>query len=375
MAAPHVTGAAAVLMQQDGEKSSEQIREALKESGNPLGDEEEYGNGIVDVAYAQEILEEMPEEEPTLSENTISGNTVGGNMVLEEAVREPVETFEEVDYVEGRWRKREHITLVGDGMKEYGDFTGKEIKIFKAGAVYQDSDQSKLRGAHLYQEWHGRYDSNYVANFIFATKIAKAAGDTSNLSRAKGQSADKYNRMKNAVSTTGINGVTWAKIFENELGYDYKAQSKETKKWWRQLFLYGMAAHAATDAFAHSSMYKDGSGQYIIIDHTDDRADNPALYPNRYKCAEVIAYYVVMECQENWHGDVLDFSAYGQKIWKGFYMKEILYYANKADDWYGTPLLNEMYEAVDYSTNPIEWIRYPKDASDIVRLEIRDYIK
>ena len=42
-------------------------------------------------------------------------------------------------------------------------------------------------------------------------------------------------------------------------------------------------------------------------------------------------------------------------------MKEILYYANKADDWYGTPLLNEMYEAVDYSTNPIEWIRYAKD--------------
>ncbi len=350
MAAPHVTGAAAVLMQQDSEKSSEQIREALKESGNPLGDEEEYGNGIVDVAYAQEILEEMPEEGSTLSENTVSGNTT-----LEEAVREPVETFEEIDYVEGRWGTDQHRELVKQGLKEYGGFNSKEIKIFKAGAVYQDSNLGKIKGAKYFPEWHGRYDSNYVANFIFATKIAKKAGDTSNISRARGQSVDKYNSMKNAVSTSGINGVKWARIFEEKTGYDYKAQSKETKKRWRKLFLYGMAAHIATDVFAHSTMYKDGNGQYIIIDHTDKRADNPSVYPNRYKCAELTAYWVVQECQENWTGDVLDFSAYGEKCWKGFYLKEILYYANEADNCYGTDWLKEEYKAVDYSTNPIKW--------------------
>ena len=170
-----------------------------------------------------------------------------------------------------------------------------------------------------------------------------------------------YNRMKNAISTTGINGVTWANIFENELGYDYKAQSKETKKWWRKLFLYGMAAHTATDVFAHSSMYKDGNGQYIIIDHTDNRADIPSLYPNRYKCAELTAYWVIQECQENWIGDVLDFSAYGEKCWKGFYLKEILYYANEADNYYGTDWLKEEYRAVDYSTNPIKWEAYAEE--------------
>lgn len=166
-----------------------------------------------------------------------------------------------------------------------------------------------------------------------------------------------YNRMKSAISTTGINGVTWAK---NELGYDYKAQSKETKKWWRKLFLYGMAAHIATDVFAHSSMYKDGSGQYIIIDHSHG-ADDPAIYPNRYKCAELTAYYVVQECQENWIGEAIDFSSHGCSCWKGFYLKEILYYANEADNYYGTDWLKEEYKAVDYSTNPIKWKAYAEE--------------
>lgn len=356
MAAPHVTGAAAVLMQQDSEKSSEQIREALKESGNPLGDEEEYGNGIVDVAYAQEILEEMPEEN-TLSENSISDNTVSGTPVLEEAEREPVETFEEIDYVEGRWKGRDHRNLIQQGIDDYYGFTNKEIKIFKAGAVYPDAPQSQMQGAHLYPEWHGHYSENYVSNFIFATKIAKKAGDTSSLSRAKGQSVNMYNRMKNAISTTGINGIKWAKIFENELGYDYKAQDKKTKKWWRKLFLYGMAAHTATDVFAHSSAYKDGGGQYVIIDHSHG-ADSLEVYPNRYKCAELTAFYVVQECRENWIGDPIDFSSDGYKCWKGFYLKEILYYVNEADNFYGTDCLKDMYKAVDYSTNPIKWKDY-----------------
>lgn len=63
MVAPHVTGAAALLMQQDGEKEAEEIRYILDVSSNPLGETDEYGYGIIDVKHAQELLEDNIEIE------------------------------------------------------------------------------------------------------------------------------------------------------------------------------------------------------------------------------------------------------------------------------------------------------------------------
>lgn len=186
VAAPHVTGAAALLMQQSESKDAAFIRKVLDKSSNPLGDENAYGYGLVDVAYAVEILDNYHEivMEESVGEGTFSGissdfelwkdnlypetacdgdiratdmpevtlGEVERNMsekseietesekesVSEqekdvpdalEQISRPVETFGEVDYVEGRWHTKDHEKLAVEVAKEIGAFTKDEIGI------------------------------------------------------------------------------------------------------------------------------------------------------------------------------------------------------------------------------------------------------
>lgn len=213
MAAPHVTGAAALLMQQDGEKEAEEIRYILDVSSNPLGETDEYGYGIIDVKHAQELLEDNVEIEDYVFHDK--------ELSVEESVdkreRRTVETFENIDYVEGRWDSNpNHQKLMQAAVDECGGFSATEILLLKAGMIYPDNKKGGLRSDAGHPEWHGKKGENYIANFIFATKIAKAGGVTSNLTKAKGQSKDCYNHMKKAISKFGINGIEWETIIEKQ---------------------------------------------------------------------------------------------------------------------------------------------------------------
>ena len=61
MAAPHVTGAAALLMMESRYRDADFIRKVLQKSSNPLGDETYYGSGLLDVSYARELLHSYEE--------------------------------------------------------------------------------------------------------------------------------------------------------------------------------------------------------------------------------------------------------------------------------------------------------------------------
>lgn len=52
MAAPHVIGAAALLWSKNKKWTSDQVKKALYELATPLGDANEYGHGLVNVAKA-----------------------------------------------------------------------------------------------------------------------------------------------------------------------------------------------------------------------------------------------------------------------------------------------------------------------------------
>ena len=350
MAAPHVAGAAALLMQQDEEKSAEEIRKILDVSGNPIGEQEAYGYGLLDVAYAKQLLED--------GGDALEGILVQADTEEELPVREKedVETFEEVDYVEGRWSGTSHKQLIENGARLCGDFTETQIKLLKAGAVYPDE---ALGGVIAYPEWHGMKGKNYMANYIFATKIAKNGGNTTNLAKVMGQGSLCYDRMKAAISTSGIiwspnvrfdtkNSIvreSWGIIINRETGLNYSVQTTELKEKWRRYFLYGMAAHIITDTFSHSSY----DANFIEITHNNGAHDTNN---NRYECAKYSAYLVAVNSQLKVLGDVLDFSSKGQGCWKGFYIMNILQYAIESDiDNLGVNILTKEFENVDFSSN------------------------
>lgn len=169
MATPHVTGAAAILMLQNGEKDAGQIREVLDAGCNPIGEEEAYGNGLLDVKMAQELLD-SGESDASVSQNTadivVSENSIDtvaaestGNDVKE---ARPVETFEDVDYVEGRWSQTNHRKLTGNACDNYStaQLSKEERILLKAGAAYPDETNSKISGGEKNPQWHGRSRSN-----------------------------------------------------------------------------------------------------------------------------------------------------------------------------------------------------------------------
>lgn len=408
VAAPHVTGAAALLMQQSEYKDADVIRRVLDKGSNPLGDEDAYGYGLVDVAYAAELLssyeeivmeesgacddsgeadeitsgeagldmsedsasqaemtyddcvgevtsgeaehdislgtkpemqmksEDVAEEEqPIEPETGTESEAISREDALDalEQISRPIETFEEIDYVEGRWSRDNHSLLVENGCKVAGGFTTTERQIFKTGAAYPDQEYSGLRGGTAHPGWHGwngwdgRNGENYISNFIFATRIAVAGGDTTNLKKADGQKQASYNAMKSDVSISGIKGVSWNEILK-EWGYSSKNETKQKR--WRQIFLYGMALHTATDAFAHNSCHgkADGSIVYYVEEGTDD---DPEICPNRWKCAKNTAYKIALDCSLSLEGEIIDFSSLGQSYWTGFYMGDIIDHAVEAN--------------------------------------------
>lgn len=336
MAAPHVTGAAAFLMRQDEGKEAEEIRKILDASGNPVGEAEAYGYGLLDVEYAQELLEDGGAALEGFSARTDAREKTP---VRE---KEDVQTFEEVDYVEGRWDGNNHEGIMEEGARKYGGFTETQIKLLKAGAVYPDK---ALGGFLVYPEWHGTKGKNYVANYIFATQIAKNAGDTKNLPKVMGQGSLCYDRMKTVISTSGIlwspdvrpednklaGRESWGTIIRRETGLVYSEQTADLKEKWRKYFLYGMAAHTITDAFAHSSFYRDAAGNYIEIKHGAGGAHKTDFYENRIHCAANSAYLVAIRSQNKTVGSVMDFSSYGTNYWNSFYLKNILNYAMESN--------------------------------------------
>lgn len=387
MAAPHVAGAAALLMQQSGCTDAAYIRALLDQSSNPLGDEDAYGYGLVDLSYANELLNGS--EEITIgeaeNEETAGEGAEADAWQLTEQEERPVETFEEVDYVEGRWassldKDGTHWDLAGIFYNEENGFTAKEIMIFKTGAVYPDLEKSGLRGGSANPGWHGWNGSrmqnkeNYIANFILATRIAKKGGKTADLKKVQGQSDATFKQMKMNISLSCIEGTnskransteepvkmkqTWNEIFRrikvdvnNETDLNYAQQNEKKQKKWRTLFLYGMALHTATDAIAHNSFYrKNGTYHSYVEDKTDDEKN---VNLSRWECAQNTAYEVSMDCDMRIEGLITDFSSAGQPCWKrkDFYLGNVIKYAVQVDR-ESIEEITDAFKAVDYTFDP-----------------------
>ncbi|MBR1692198.1 MAG: S8 family serine peptidase [Lachnospiraceae bacterium] len=252
MAAPHVTGAAAVLWQKDKTKSADFIRGLLKESANDLGDENAYGSGLIDLQFALEHYDQYAtayeERQDTVAE------TQTDVQLLSEENRAPIETHEEVDYVEGRWKANEHRELISKGSKSAGlALEEDEIEIFKLGMVAPDK-YFKVKDSKDNRVWHGGYIFNYIANYKFATNMAQAKGNPSKFGTVKGQSASNRSWMTYCINDKSIRDTEnnrWITYDEILKSHNYSSQNKTVQGNWRRIYLYGMATHIMSDTFSH----------------------------------------------------------------------------------------------------------------------------
>lgn len=293
LAAPHVAAEAAILMQKDSSKPKDFIEGLIKDSANPVGDSEEYGDGLIDIAYAMEeydnyedacekgdpdshLIEENDAEIETFTEEEISFQGSWGGLNLDENEGHKFAAGDAVD----KW----------NATGKYEQISPDALFVIKKGAVYPDSCKTEVKKEKVFKlYWHGIYfttthnrEINYIACYRFITKIAAFSGDTSNFKKGVyGLPKEDYESMKSMVSKTGIGNkkleggwFTWKKAMGKDPDDDSRWLYAGDSEWLatlRRCFLYGMAIHQATDVFAHSAFYKDASNAFVPIKHLSEK--------------------------------------------------------------------------------------------------------
>ncbi len=333
-----------MIWQKDPRVSADFVRGLLNESANQYGEEEAYGNGLVDAEYALEHYDEYKEK---YDENAQQVTDVQEDAEKEETLipenESEITTFEETGCVEGSWRvvetevkdkekRRDHVSMIDESffnvrmgvrLPDYKNDDGKTNKSITNGdntyeydfgnkndARKNGEDSRKIAGMTPNPWWHGYYtegvyDNNYIMSVIYATRMAKAIGD--------GRGVD-------AAATTFSNGVQYAyaedmkqdiKDFynEEEKGWKYilarmkslnsgnkSAQQQGNTNGFKKAVVWGMAIHSATDIYAHSTQIGTGKG---AITHEGGAADNPDYCVWRYIEATEVARQLMERYEEN----------------------------------------------------------------------------
>lgn len=327
IAAPHIVGVASLLWEKDLSVSADCIRKLLDVSANLYGEQNQYGYGLVDVDYAFGIYDDFIERYNHLSADVLENDADGSVKTDEADVKtnnevisnneNEVSVFSDVTYVEGSWSRPDHENLVIDNNTV---FTATDIKAIKAGCTANDNF---IAGMEQYPQWHGywqqkvngaqTYESNYMASYIYLTKIAQqfpnntsaptAYSDPSKLSY---MTTNDYNGLKGVVTLKNFNGTVWSTALK---GYQAAISGVTDTNRNRRLFMYGVAIHSATDAWAHDTYTTSGN----YISHTDGSnawqgsADITTYIKSRYNCAGYMTQLILARASAGTDGSAEDF--------------------------------------------------------------------
>lgn len=240
-----------------------------------------------------------------------------------------VSVFNDITYVEGSWSRSDHESLVIDNNTV---FTAADIKAIKAGCTANDTF---IAGMEQYPQWHGywqqkingaqTYESNYMASYIYLTKMSQqfpnntstpsAYSDPSKLSYL---TTNDYNGLKGVVALKTFSTV-WSTALK---GYQAAISGVTDTNKNRRLFMYGVAIHSATDAWAHDTYTTDGN----YISHTEGTsvwqgAADDITYLSRYKCAGYMTKLILARASAGTDGSAEDFckvaasSTYKDDFW------------------------------------------------------------
>lgn len=179
IAVPHVVGCASLIWQKNKEKTSDFIRTVLSVSTKELGAHKKYGNGLVDVEYAMDNYESYCQE-------LKAGESTEVKSLPQNENTNPVEVFDDVDLVEGKWYT--YSGVLEDAGKTAGHYaiidnsgvagTSHQILlIIKQSSAFADglgTMNDKNRNLMKYSTQlvlHGRH--NYVATLNYLYDIAR----------------------------------------------------------------------------------------------------------------------------------------------------------------------------------------------------------
>lgn len=303
LSAPHVVGVASLLWEKDLSVSNKFIRDLLNASANGYGDKENYGNGLIDYEYALEIYDEFKAEykDVVTAASVDTGSVEAGYTDIPEN-KSALVVFKENNYVEGKWANHAGTASC------YTD-----VKNFQYGAREPDSNAG-LKGINDNHAWHGARFCNYVAIYRYLNKVARAVNDlgesasiTSIRSKIKsvdavaGMNVCQYGNLKAGSQAKYAGGVYEG--LKNDLStYVAPILYGKTKRQ-KEAFVFGLASHVATDAYAHSSYRYNGYKWNHIKHIRDDKgnwdmdhdlhADNIDCVERRFESAKAVLKNIV----------------------------------------------------------------------------------
>ncbi len=240
------------------------------------------------------------------------------------------------------WGPSEHKALA-DLYGSFGSTTEEEA--FKAGCVYPDNAAafSGAKGQYhggLWTDWTSGVQSNYMNCYIYLTKTANALGNGTTYS-VSSSAAPELVAMNGKFTLSKIGGVAWAAPYntDNKL---------------KRAFVFGMAMHTATDAFAHSAWCPDIYGKWNRIIHvTGASADDIYYIQERYTAAEQVAIKILKRYFAGTDGTTFDFGINKSYFSNGtFYLGNFSAYANESgSSYYNNTLYKANYDAADLWSN------------------------
>ena len=253
LAAPQVAAVASLIWQENPEATSDLIKTTLLESSNRKTNK---AYGILDGKYALESYKYISKHHKDNRQISLENRT-------------RINTFDISEDVVGSWTMDSHEYLVGSGHSNV-----------KKGARYPDQ-LDRFSSIETNPGWHGSYHVNYIAAYIYATRMAEKLGSGSSASNASTvsglSSAEKSNMLGD------VNSINWSSV----------GMTTDGKK---RAFVWGMAMHTAADVFAHSAFVRSGN-TWCHLAHgkngNNNYADNTGKYPERFQAAENVVSKIV----------------------------------------------------------------------------------
>lgn len=249
LAAPQVAAVASKIMEENPNATNAAVRNAIIYGAN-YSIEGRYG--LLDEKYVLENYDELSKHD--------------NNDKIIEINDTEINDLGDTGCVKGSWRQDIHEA-----------FIGSDHSNVKKGARFPDSKQ-RFKTITDNPWWHGSYHVNYIAAYIYASRMAEKLGNTKNPSDASKPSALSNDEASNMLGD--VNSIDW-----NSVGMTTKGQ--------KRAFAWGLAMHTAADIFAHSVFVYSG-GKWNHLAHggehngkkVNDYADNTDKFDGRFFSAE-----------------------------------------------------------------------------------------
>lgn len=282
MSVAHVAGAASVIWSQDSGKSENFVRGLLDQSAKKVDVPEKSGYGLVDIKYA---LKQYKEYEKGYNEEWQVSNTkedTEKDYVIEANI-DAVETYDDIDLVEGLWDDKGHKDIIDNADKgadnqsmAVGCFTTDELTFIKETCISMDKSayESYFKDSTL-KVFHGKY--NYLGTMDYLYRVLRdvyTTGDDVTINA----SCKKFSYSPDCEGTDGgrKNTAVAADVKEairfmaSASGPMAKIQSGKSVTWKRRrgLAILGMLMHTIGDTYAHKTKVPTTVGSSTAVGST-----------------------------------------------------------------------------------------------------------